>query len=220
MFSLRRCNRSSANAALCSLGLIIDWSLKPLVIKYTSSCSGPVSKSGAGGSGNHYMFLCDSRVCARTTSLQGNYLVKTLGPVTACSPLIKDSSHVWVLSYYTYDNKQAAKELNINRSRGVQGLQFTTVLSNMESYHIKSAFPILSWNGTQFITMRIKKSMELAIEGDALFPESFPAPSCSLTHKLARVGRYRIRFNSSVKVMLLAKKILEEKSWQQSNMDN
>lgn len=35
------------------------------------------------------------------------------------------------------DNKQAANELNINTSRGVQGLQFTTVLSNMESSHIK-----------------------------------------------------------------------------------
>lgn len=107
------------------------------MIKYTSSCGGPVSQSGAGGSGNLYIFLCDSRVCAKTTSLQGNYLVKTLGPVIACAPLIKDSSHIWALSCYTYDNKQAAKELNINASRGVQGLQFTTVHSNMESSHIK-----------------------------------------------------------------------------------
>lgn len=63
--------------------------------------------------------------------------------------------------------------------------------------------------------------MGLAHEGGTLFAESPPAtPSCSLTHELARVGRRRIGLNSLVKVVLLAEKIPEAKSLQQSNVDD
>lgn len=93
----------------------------------------------------------------------------------------------------------------------------------MESSHIKkpkcSSHIELKWDAF-YNNENEKQLMELTNEGGTLFAESFPAPSCSLTHELARVGRYRIRFNSLVKVMLLAKRIPEEKSWQQSNMDN
>lgn len=160
MFSLRRCNRSSAYAALCNLGLIIDWSLKRLVIKYTSSCRGPVSQSGAGGSDNLYMSLCDSRVCARTTSLQGNYLVKTLGPVTACLPLIKDSSHVWSSPViHMIINKQQRSWISIHQE-GSRDYSLQPFLQTWNHPILKSqsACPILSWNRTHFITMRIKNS--------------------------------------------------------------
>lgn len=121
-------------------------------------------------------------LCARTASLKGNYLVKTLGPVTACLPLIKDSSHGWVLFCYTYDIKQPATELNINTSRRVQGSEFTTVPSNMESSHIKKpkCLSHIELEREAFYNNENLKHLTVALTNDrgSLFVESFSDPFC------------------------------------------